>query len=51
MRQLNNKVSRGGDWRKEVEEKEAVGHLVVMMMMAVVMVVVVEEEEEEEEGR
>jgi hypothetical protein len=51
MRQLNNKVSRGGDWRKEVEEKEAVGHLVVMMMMAVVMVVVVVEEEEEEEGR
>jgi len=52
MRQLNNKVSRGGDWRKEVEEKEAVGHLVVMMLMAVVMVVVVVAAAvEEEEGR
>ena len=47
MRQLNNKVSRGGDWRKEVEEKEAVGHLVVMMMMMVVVMVVVVVEEEE----
>jgi hypothetical protein len=47
MRQLNNKVSRGGEWRKEVEEKEADGHLVMMMMMAVVMVVVVVVEEEE----